>query len=406
MVVGWDKIKLIDHSTLKARIGWQGLTTAEYLDEGEAFLVTGTDFVNGAIKWNTCHYVDKFRFDQDTNIQLRNGDILITKDGTIGKVAFVEGLSKKATLNSGVFVLRPKDTTYDSRYMYYVLLSDTFLDFLSKLSAGSTITHLYQKDFVTFECEIPKDINEQCRIAEVLSDTDALISALEKLIDKKRAIKQGTMQELLTGKRRLDGFNGEWVEKSIEDTGKICIGLTHTPTYVNTGVPFLSVKDVKNNKINFSNVKYISYDEYSSISEASKPKRGDIIFGRVGTLGNPCIVDFDFDVCIFVSLGFIKVYKEHCNKFIALWLASEEFVQFVNSKIAGSSQKNLNTGWLSEFMIKLPPTLEEQTAIASILTDMDAEIAALNTKIDKLRNIKQGMMSELLSGRIRLKEEV
>ena len=138
----WENLNLAANSTIKARIGWQGLTTEEYLDEGYAYLITGTDFDNGRIAWDGCHYVEKGRYDQDPNIQVDNGDVLITKDGTIGKVAIVKALSKKATLNSGVFVVRPKGNAYDSVYIYYVLLSEIFADFLAKLAAGSTINHL------------------------------------------------------------------------------------------------------------------------------------------------------------------------------------------------------------------------------------------------------------------------
>lgn len=199
----WMSMNLAINSTLKARIGWQGLTTDEYLDEGYAYLITGTDFRNGKIAWETCHFVDKYRYDQDVNIQVDNGDILITKDGTIGKVAIVSGLNKKATLNSGVFVLRPKANAYDSRYVYYILLSQIFADFLNKLEAGSTINHLYQKDFVTFEFELPPTLVEQTAIAAILSDMDAEIDALTAKLAKIRKIKQGMMQELLTGRIRL-----------------------------------------------------------------------------------------------------------------------------------------------------------------------------------------------------------
>ena len=196
-------MNLVANSTLKARIGWQGLTTAEYLDSGYSYLITGTDFSNGKIAWKTCHYVDKHRYDQDANIQVVNGDVLITKDGTIGKAAIVSGLSKKAILNSGVFVLRPKAGAYDYRYVYYVLLSQIFTDFLDKLAAGSTINHLYQKDFVNFEFDVPPTVAEQAAIAEILSDMDAEIDVLTVKLNKLRNIKQGMMSELLTGHIRL-----------------------------------------------------------------------------------------------------------------------------------------------------------------------------------------------------------
>jgi type I restriction enzyme, S subunit len=198
----WEEKKLGEEAVLKARIGWQGLTTAEYRSNGDYYLVTGTEFKNGFIDWDRCVYVDFDRFKQDVNIQLRLNDVLVTKDGTIGKVAFVTALPKKATLNSGVFVIRPKVRGVDQRYLYYVLLSKQFNEFLGQLTAGSTISHLYQKDFVHFTFSAPNN-EQQRQIAEVLADMDAEIDALGKKLEKQRYLKQGMMQNLLTGKIRL-----------------------------------------------------------------------------------------------------------------------------------------------------------------------------------------------------------
>jgi len=198
----WETINMAEHSTLKARIGWQGLTTAEYLSTGEYCLITGTDFIDGKVDWERCHFVENNRYDQDKNIQVRVGDVLITKDGTIGKVAYIDHLPSEATLNSGVFVTRPKNNKYHPRYFYYVLSSRIFDDFLRQLQAGSTINHLYQKDFVNFNFPAP-EYEEQQAIAEILSDMDAEITALEQKRAKTRLLKQGMTQELLTGQIRL-----------------------------------------------------------------------------------------------------------------------------------------------------------------------------------------------------------
>lgn len=200
---GWMEKKLANTATLKARIGWQGLTTAEYLDSGDYFLVTGTEFRDGYIDWDSCHYVSESRHKQDKNIQLKKNDVLVTKDGTIGKVALVTQLEKPATLNSGVFVIRPINNSFHPQFFYYLLLSEVFTEFLNQLSAGSTINHLYQKDFVNFVYQTPKTIGEQETIASVLRDMDEEISLLEKKLSKAHQLKQGMIQELLTGRIRL-----------------------------------------------------------------------------------------------------------------------------------------------------------------------------------------------------------
>jgi type I restriction enzyme S subunit len=199
----WEVKRLGDTATLKARIGWQGMTTAEYLDSGNIYLVTGTEFDHGCIDWKNCHFIDEVRYKQDKNIQLKMHDVLVTKDGTIGKVALIFNLPLPATLNSGIFVIRPICESFHPEFLYYLLCSNVFEKFLSQLSAGSTINHLYQKDFVDFTYRVPPTLDEQAEIAAALSNMDAKIAALETRLTKTRALKQAMMQELLTGRVRL-----------------------------------------------------------------------------------------------------------------------------------------------------------------------------------------------------------
>lgn len=198
----WCLVSMKNDAILKARIGWQALTTNEYLEHGHYYLVTGTDFKGGKVNWATCHYVDEWRYSQDRNIQLSNGDVLLTKDGTIGKVGCVDNLTMPATLNSGVFVIRPVNEAFSPLFLFYVLSSRIFDDFLNRITAGSTITHLYQKDFVTFEFFAPS-LEEQKEIAASISSMDDEIGMLEQRLTKTQQLKQGMMQELLTGKTRL-----------------------------------------------------------------------------------------------------------------------------------------------------------------------------------------------------------
>lgn len=198
----WKDKKMAQESHLKARIGWQGLTTAEYLETGEYILITGTDFKNGKVDWSNCCYVEQERYDQDKNIQVKPGDILLTQRGTVGKVAYVDQLPKPATLNTGIFVIRPIDKRYHPLYFYYVLSSEIFEGFLNKVKVGLTMNHLCQKDFVHFPFKAPS-VQEQKAIATVLYDMDAEIGSLEKRLEKACSLKEGMMQELLTGKTRL-----------------------------------------------------------------------------------------------------------------------------------------------------------------------------------------------------------
>ncbi len=199
----WRETFLFDESMVKARIGWQGLNSAEYLSTGRYGLVGGTDFRDGYINWESIVFVSEDRFHQDPYIKLINNDVLITKDGSIGKVALVKDLRIPSTLNSGVYVIRPRNRSYDSRFAYHLLNSEIFDRFIEKLSAGSTISHLYQRDLKNFCAKIPQNLEEQIAISESLTAMDESILSTATELAKYKRIKQGMAHDLLTGKKEL-----------------------------------------------------------------------------------------------------------------------------------------------------------------------------------------------------------
>ena len=162
-----------DVCTIKARIGWQGLSKKEYLSSGEYRLVTGVDFNNGRINFENCYYVNKERYEQDDNIKIKMGDVLVTKDGTIGKVAIVDKLDIPATLNSGVFVLRNKDSTLNNIFLVYSLLSEDFKRFIENIKIGATVPHLNQSSFVKYKIKLPP-LYLQEEFSQFVEKTDKL----------------------------------------------------------------------------------------------------------------------------------------------------------------------------------------------------------------------------------------
>ncbi len=372
--VEWEVKNIDDTSTLKARIGWQGLTTSEYLNNGNYYLVTGTDFDNGKIKWEMCHYVEKIRYTQDINIQLKKEDILITKDGTIGKIAYINNITLPATLNSGVFVIRAKRNNYIPRFLFYVFNSSFFSIFLNELVAGSTINHLYQKNFVNFCFPLPPR-PEQKAIAEVLFDTDNLIQSIEKKITKKRLIKKGAMQKLLTSKK-------DWETKILgqylvyEQPTKYLV--TDTKYNDNYDIPVLTAG--KTFVLGLTNEKKGIFEDFPVI-----------IFDDFTTATK--FVDFPFKA----KSSAMKILnpKNECVNLRFVY----EIMQLIDFPL-GDHKRH----WIGEFQhleIKVP-TQTEQIRIAAILSDMDLEIELLEKKISKYKELKQGLMQNLLTGKIRL----
>ncbi|HLT34064.1 MAG TPA: restriction endonuclease subunit S, partial [Aquaticitalea sp.] len=272
-----------------------------------------------------------------------------------------------------------------------------------KLIVGSNYPAITARDVENMQIPYPSDINERKKISSILSTWDKAIELKEKLIEQKKEQKKGLMQKLLTGEVRFPGFEDDWKEVKIKDIAEIYLGLTYTPQYVEEGVPFLSVKDLDGDKLNFHTVKYISREEYEKSTSNAKPKKGDILFGRVGTLGNPVILDENVEFCIFVSLGFLRIKNDHVsNYFVKYWMESNLFTRQVEAKVAGSSQKNLNTGWLKEFQLILPE-YNEQKAIVNVLRNVDKEINMLEQEKNLLTQQKKGLMQLLLTGKVRVK---
>lgn len=398
----WEVKNVSESCLIKARIGWQGLKKSEYMSSGDYLLITGTDFDNGQVNWKSCAYVSKARYEQDSNIKIRPQDILISKDGTIGKVAYLGMIPKAGTLNSGIFVIRANDRKIDQVFLSKIFMSFNFEEFLNRLVAGSTINHLYQKDFVKFCFPLPNS-EEQTAIATALSDVDSLISALTKKIEKKKAIKQGLMQQLLTGKKRLPGFCGDWIKKNVSSVSDIFRGGSPRPieNYIvkSGGVNWIKIGDVD------SSAKYIFRTNEQIIESGIQYSRfvhsGDLLLSNSMSFGRPYILKTEG--CIHDGWLVIQNYGKYFDKeFLYYLLGSDEVLKQYKSLAAGSSVLNLNKDIVGKVVLYFPPSISEQTAISNILSDCDSEIAALEEKRDKYKEIKQGMMQQLLTGKIRL----
>lgn len=203
----WKTNKIKNMSYVKGRIGWHGLTSEEYSDEG-AYLVTGTDFEEGTVDWNHCNHISYERYKQDPNIHLKEGDLLITKDGTIGKLALIKNIPDKATLNSGIFLVRPLKDNYTNEYLYWVLSSDIFTRFFDYIKTGATIAHLYQETFERFFFPY-MDINEQNKIVDFLniniSKINFTIKKVEENIGLLEEYKTSLIHHVVTGKIDVRG---------------------------------------------------------------------------------------------------------------------------------------------------------------------------------------------------------
>lgn len=411
----WKIGRLGDNTYLKGRIGWHGLSEDDHMEDGEYYLVTGTDFENGRVQWDRCKYVNKDWYEKDTNIQLEGGDILVTKDGSIGKVAYVNSLPGDATLNNGVFVLRPLDEEYNPLFLYYILNSFYFEDFIETITAGSTISHLYQKDFVNFRYPIPS-LPEQNRIADILSIIDDQVQQTDKIIQKIRELKRGVIQDIF-----LEGIQGEkrvprdvgpithklpesWdVVPAQEVCNEITVGIVSGATdhYVDTGIPFVRSKNIELNRMNDSDLKYID-EEFHQENLNSELVSGDVLTQRTGRNGGmTAVVPDRYDGANCFSMLISRTNNEIDEHYYAYYLNSPYSEQFIESRKGGGVQKNLNAKFLRQLPVFLP-SIEEQRSMVDILSTIDQRIEQETSYKDLMNSLKRGIMQDLLTGKVRV----
>ena len=323
----------------------------------------------------------------------KKGDILLSAAGTIGRTVVFDGEDAYFQDSNIVWVDNDESIVCnDYLHWYYKVINWQTED-------GGIVSRLYNNNLRNSCIAIPP-LPEQKAIAEALSDVDALLAAMTTLIEKKRAIKQGAMQQLLTGKKRLAGFTGKWVEKRLGDVGE----------FVGGGTPSTAISSYWGGDIDWYTPAEIGYAKYVNSSNrritneglrnsaARVLPAGAILLTTRASIGLRAILKHE----AATNQGFqsLIVNEESDSEFMYYFLST--VVEEMESRASGSTFLEISSSKLKEIPIVVPQTVAEQKAIASVLSDMDAEIAALEATRAKYESIKQGMMQELLTGKTRL----
>ena len=368
----WEQRKLSEIATMHARIGWQNLRTSEFLDSGDYMLITGTDFEDGTINYSTCHYVEKERYEQDKNIQIRNGSILITKDGTLGKVAYVQGLTMPATLNAGVFNVEIKDKKEtDEKYLFQYLKAPFLMDYVTRHATGGTIKHLNQSILINFPVYMPKK-SEQEKIGLYLMQLDSLITLHQRKCEETKKLKKYMLQKMFpqNGKRvpeiRFAGFTDDWEQRKLGDVTELkSASRVHKGEWTDSGVPFFRSSDVMAAINGTTNEKaYISEELYEKLSNASgKLEEGDVLVTGGGSVGNPYIVPNNEPLYTKdADLLWIKNQGRFYPYFLYEYFFSPTFRIYLSSISHVGTIAHYTITQLSETPISLPD-IEEQIKV-------------------------------------------
>lgn len=327
-----------------------------------------------------------------------NNSILLCTRATIGELKLC---SIPMTTNQGFknIILNGENSP---DFLYYLLQIKK--DDMYALAIGSTFLELSKTNLCKIALQRPP-FPEQQKIATALSDIDALITNLEKLIAKKKAIKQGAMQELLTGKRRLPGFDGRWEERGLDECCyRISVGLATSVTqyYRPDGTVIFRNLNIKPNYLDDNDILFLDND-FATQNPSKIVHTGDVLTVHTGYVGISCVVPPKYDGALtFTTLISTTKPQMLIPEYLSYHLNSELGHTEVENLQAGGGRNNLNVADFKQYKMRIPSDISEQKAIVAFLKDFDSDLDALQKKLDKLTRIKSGMMSELLTGRIRL----
>jgi type I restriction enzyme S subunit len=318
----------------------------------------------------------------------RPGDMILSRNATVGEVAQVAEWHPPFAMGQDVCLLQKKSTDLSTEFLQAVFQSPIITNQLANLMVGSTFKRVNVEQIRNFCVPMPS-AREQRAIAAMLSEVDALLGGLDRLIAKKRDLKQATMQQLLTGQTRLPGFHGEWEVKRLGEIAQIVMGQSPSSSNYNTkgdGLPLIQ------GNADIANRRTIRRIFTTQITKHGKV--GDILLSVRAPVGE--VSRADFDVCLGRGVCAIRFP----NDFLYHYLINMEPRWAKHSK--GSTFDSVTSADVSAAETQLPIDPAEQSAIAIILSDMDAELTALEARRDKTRVLKQAMMQELLTGRTRL----
>lgn len=397
----WVQRNLAELATMNARIGWQNLRTSEFLDEGDYILITGTDFKDGEIDYSNIHYVEKERFDQDKKIQVQDGSILITKDGTLGKVAYVKNLPGPATLNAGVFNIRVinSDET-DSKYLFHYLKAPFLLKFADEQSTGGTIKHLNQNVLVKFPVPLP-GLDEQKRIANLLESMDNLIAANQRKLDLLKEQKKGYLQKMFpkngakVPELRFAGFADDWEERKLSDMANVKTGFPFkNENFVDDGQYLVITNGNIQNDSAFVDGKV--GNRITAVTDEIKEKYtlnyGDILVTMDGTVGRTAKV-VEGNQILAQRVG--RLVSESTPEFIYQWLNTGKFFTEMTKVSHGGTIKHISLSEIGDYVAYVPTSKDEREKIGSLFLNIDKTITLHQRKLDLLKEQKKGFLQKM-----------
>lgn len=405
---------------LKGRIGWQGLKADEFVDNGP-FLVTGTDFENGNVNWSKCYHISEERYMEVPEIHVENGDLLVTKDGTVGKVAYINNKPEKVSLNSHLLLIRPNSQLYYNKFLFWVIQSPIFDKYFSLSQNGTIMASLSQEKINNFSFPLPGMETQQC-IADYLdrkcSRIDAIIARQQEVIEKLKAYKLSVITEAVTKGLNPDvpmkDSGVEWIGEIPEHwenrkmisilSMRVVDGPHESPELYDKGIPYISATAIENGKINFDLMRGYISEEYCDICDLRyKPQLHDILVIKLGaSTGQVAIVETTDRFNIWVPLAAVRCNEKADPYFVYYAFQSDYFLKQMEMSWTYGTQQTLGVKSIERLRIMLP-TLEDQKGIVSFLKSkcdsIDTAIENKKNLITKLTDYQKSLIYEVVTGK-------
>jgi type I restriction enzyme, S subunit len=421
-----DPKKLKTVSSLKGRLGWQGLKADEYVGQGP-YVVSSAHFESFQIQWGQCPHVSDDRYELDDNIQLATGDILLMKDGAaMGKLAFVDHLPDRACLNSHLLLFRPLtiggEHTYHPRFLFYFMQTDLFQEFVRVNGTGATFLGISQASIGNYRISLPT-LAEQYGIAAFLdretAKIDGLVAEQRRLIallqEKRQALISHAVTKGLDPTAPLKPTGIDWLGdvpahwdvlpiKRIVAT-RVTDGPHETPEFCDEGIPFVSAEAVSSGRIDFSRIRgFISPKDNERYSQKYSPKLYDIYMVKSGaTTGVTAIVDERVDFNIWSPLAAIRCGEKVMPRFLLNFLRSRNFQEAITLNWSFGTQQNIGMGVIENLACTVPP-IHEQAEIATQIDTTTEQFDLLEGEaqraIDLLQERRTALISAAVTGKI------
>ncbi len=417
----WNIDELQENLIIKGRIGWKGLKKSEYLEEGYA-IINGQQILDGAVDWKNVGRISEDRYLESPEIMLQQDDILMTKDGTIGKTAYVRELKEPATVASGVFVIRNNSDKITQKFLYQYFSSHYFKHLVQSRIEGSVIPHIYQKDIQKLAVPLPP-VSEQEQIAKILFDIDDKIDVNKKInenleelgktlfkrwfIDFEFPNEEGEPYKSSGGEMiesELGMIPKGWeIKKMIELVSMLKPGTNYQPKRIDEGVPFLNGRNIIDGVINTKDISYISKEDYEFIHKKWIPEENDLLITRIGTLGNVGIVrKKDLPIGIHYNMIVIKENDKYI-KYPGLYfmIKSEYFLKEYHLRKKQTVQEYITIDEVENI-----PIFYDSDIIKKFENSFDKLLKLIlqnKQNIENLEELKQSLLPKLMSGQIRVK---